>query len=240
MTNPVWQPFLTDRDREVAAISGYGGSVGFGSRPVLLVIDVTVAFCGEYPEPITESIKKWRNSCGEDAWAAVGVIAELISAARNARVPVIYSAGTPAPPMALYSGRWSEKNTRRSEDSDEKKRKGYEVVDPIAPKVTDILIRKTKPSAFFGTPLLSYLIELGADTLICCGTSTSGCVRATVVDAFSNNFRVAVVQDATFDRTQSSHAINLYDMAQKYADVVSAEQAAEYLSAQDLPRLQQQ
>jgi nicotinamidase-related amidase len=191
----------------------------------LLVIDVTVAFCGEYPEPITESIKKWRNSCGEEAWRAVDVIAGLTSTARDSGVPVIYSAGTPAPPLALYSGRWAQKNLRRSEDSDEKKRKGYEVVEPIAPTADDILIRKTKPSAFFGTPLLSYLIELGIDTLVCCGTSTSGCVRATVVDAFSHNYRVAVVEEATFDRTQSSHAINLYDMAQKYADVVTTDAA---------------
>lgn len=231
MAQPIWEPFLTERDRQVAEISGYGGSVGFGSHPALLIIDVTVAFCGEQPEPILESIKKWRNSCGVEAWDGVQAIRDIIPAARAAGVPIIYSAGTPAPPVALYSGRWAQKNTRRSEDSEEKKRRGYDIVDAISPQDGDIVIRKTKPSAFFGTPLLSYLIELGTDTLICCGTSTSGCVRATVVDAFSNNFRVGVVQDATFDRTQSSHALNLYDMAQKYADVISAEQAVRYLSA---------
>ena len=84
------------------------------------------------------------------------------------------------------------------------------------------MVRKQKPSAFFGTPLQSYLNLLGADSLVVTGGTTSGCVRATVVDAFSANYRVAVVAEACFDRVQSSHALSLADMHAKYADVVSA------------------
>ena len=73
-TEPIWNKFLTERDKEVFATSGYGARQGFGKRPALLVIDVNYAFCGDKPEPILESIKKWRNSCGEDAWVALKCI----------------------------------------------------------------------------------------------------------------------------------------------------------------------
>ena len=88
---------------------------------------------------------------------------------------------------------------------------------------------KQKPSAFFATPLLSYLIERAIDTLLVTGVSTSGCVRATVIDAFSYNYRVAVVEEGCYDRSQASHAINLCDMNAKYADVVSLEKAIGYI-----------
>ncbi len=84
-------------------------------------------------------------------------------------------------------------------------------MEPIAPQRGDVVIAKAKPSAFFGTPLLSYLIAWQVDTLLVAG-GTSGCVRATVVDAFSYNFLVSVVAEACFDRGQASHAINLFDM----------------------------
>lgn len=229
MTGRVWEPFLTDRDREVAAVSGYGGDGGFGERPAVLVIDVTTAFCGEIPAPILESVKQWRNSCGEEAWDAIGVIERLLPQARAQGVPVIFSAGTDTPNNALYSGRWANKNLRRGEDKAVDRKIGYQIVAPLTPIEGDIVLRKTKPSVFFGTPLMSYLVDLGVDTLICCGGTTSGCVRATVVDAFSYNFRVCVVEEGTFDRSQASHALNLYDMQQKYADVISADTAMDYL-----------
>ena len=92
-----------------------------------------------------------------------------------------------------------------------------------------MVIRKDKPSVFFGTPLMSYLHELQVDTLLVTGTTTSGCVRATVVDAFSYNFKVVVVEECVFDRGQASHQVNLFDMQAKYADVVSLEDALRYL-----------
>ena len=88
-----------------------------------------------------------------------------------------------------------------------------------------------KPSVFLGTPLLSFLVLLGADSLIVAGTTTSGCVRATVVDAFSNNYRVAIVEEGCFDRSQASHALSLCDMNAKYADVVRLEETLAYIEA---------
>ena len=91
----------------------------------------------------------------------------------------------------------------------------------IAPQPRELVIRKHKPSAFFGTPLASFLVQLGVDSLLLAGTTTSGCVRATAVDAFSQNYRVAVVEEGCFDRGQASHALSLFDLHAKYADVVS-------------------
>ena len=78
MSEPVWNKFLTERDKAVFTTSGYGARQGFGKRPALLIIDVNWAFCGDKPEPILESIKKWRNSCGEDAWVALPFIRSMI------------------------------------------------------------------------------------------------------------------------------------------------------------------
>ena len=224
MTQRIWDRFLTERDRLVFAAAGYGAQQGFGERPALVVVDVNYFFCGDRPEPILESIKRWRNSCGEDAWPAIKVLKRLIDSARGKGVPVIYTTGSYRPDM-WNRGSWRWKNSRAGEDiAVERPRSvdGNTIVPDIAPAPQDIVLEKDKPSAFFGTPLLSYLVLLGCDSLIVTGTTTSGCVRATVLDAFSNNYRVTVVEDGCFDRSQASHAINLCDMNAKYADVRSS------------------
>jgi maleamate amidohydrolase len=229
----IWNDILTERDRQLLQLSGYGERAGFGSRPVVLVIDVNYAFCGDRPEPILESVKRWRNSCGSEAWDAVARTVELLATARSKRIPVLYSTAGTTLPARFGTGRATGKNRRRSEDRlPEQVTKGNEIVAPIEPQPQDIVIRKTRPSVFFGTPLVSYLNELKADTLICCGVSTSGCVRATVVDAFSYGYHVGVVEECTFDRTQASHRVNLFDIHQKYGDVIPLRDAVDYLSAQ--------
>ena len=104
------------------------------------------------------------------------------------------------------------------------------LVRHLGVKPEDVVIQKTKPSAFFGTPLLSFLIDLKVDSLIVCGGTTSGCVRAAVIDAFSQNLRCAVVAEGCFDRLESSHAMNLVDMQAKYADVVTAEEVLSFVA----------
>jgi nicotinamidase-related amidase len=229
----VWDEYLSEQDRLVAERSGYGRRGGYGERPALLVIDVTVNFCGDRPEPILDSVGRWRNSCGLAAWEAVEQVRRLLEVARGSGVPVIYSAGLDTPPQPVYSGRWADKNHRRGEDATEGRSGGNEIVAPIAPLPAEIVIRKTKPSVFFGTPLQSYLVDLQVDTLVCCGGTTSGCLRATVLDAFSHNYRVAVAEEASFDRVQATHALNLFDIEQKYGDVVPVADAAAYLAGCD-------
>lgn len=229
MAERIWDKFLTERDRQVFAAAGYAAPQGFGQRPALVVVDVNYFFCGDRPEPILESIKRWRNSCGEDSWPAIKVIKGLLGAARGKGVPVIYTTGN-ARPDQWNRGSWRWKNSRSVEDGRARGDfAGNTIVPEIEPAPQDIVLHKDKPSAFFGTPMLSYLVLLGCDSLIVTGTTTSGCVRATVLDAFSNNYRVTVVEDACFDRSQASHAINLCDMHAKYADVRPSADALGYL-----------
>jgi isochorismate hydrolase len=152
---------------------------------------------------------------------------------------VIYTTGT-VRDDGWDKGSWAWKNSRSDEDvssgapeARDTNRDGNDIMDEIAPGPKDIVIRKLKPSAFSSTPLTAFLNDLGADSLIVTGTTTSGCVRASVIDAFSQNIRVTIAEEACFDRSQASHAINLCDMNAKYADVVSTEEALAYVDTID-------
>ena len=238
MVERIWNEFLTERDKQVFEKSGFGAEAGFGKRPALLVIDVSYNFCGDRPEPILESIKRFHNSCGEYAWESLPHIRKLIDKCHEKNIPVIYTTGT-VREDGWDAGGWAWKNSRTDEDVTAPKisgfnRDGNEIMDEIAPSPQDIVIYKHKPSAFSGTPLSGFLNDLGADSLLVTGTTTSGCVRASVIDAFSNNYRVSVVEEGCFDRSQASHAINLCDMHAKYADVVTTEDALAYVNGLDV------
>jgi len=223
MAERIWDKFLTERDKAVLAASGHGAQAGFGGRPALLVVDVNYNFTGDRPEPILDSIRRWPNSCGEEGWATIPTMQGVLGAARKKGIPVIYTTGEVRPDR-WDRGSWAWKNSRTSRPAPERGTNvdGNEILAEIAPEPQDIVIRKLKPSGFFGTNLESFLTLLAADSVVIVGTTTSGCVRATAIDAFSNNYRVAIVEDACFDRSQASHAINLCDLNAKYADVVSS------------------
>ena len=234
MSERVWDKFLTERDKAVFAAGGFGARAGFGKRPALLIIDVNWAFCGERPEPILESIKRWRASCGEAAWAALPYIRQLIDKAHAKGLPVIYTTGEGRPDK-WDRGSWAWKSSRAGETGaapppgmNAPPLDGNEIAAPIAPMPQDIVIRKQKPSGFFGSNLASYLTLLQCDSVVVTGTTTSGCVRATVIDAFSLNYRVILAEEGCFDRSEASHAVSLCDMHAKYADVVSTAEVLAY------------
>ena len=202
-----WDDILTARDKEVFALSGFGKKAGFGQRPALLIIDVNYNFTGDKPEPILESVKRFRTSCGEEGWDGVGKIRELLGEARKKHLPTFYTTGHEGGSPLAY-GRWHGKNSRGGEDLGKEWKQGNEIVAEIAPRPGDVLVRKQKPSAFFGTALMSMLNEIKADTVLVTGCTTGGCVRASVLDAFSYNFKVAVVEECVFDRGQASHKID--------------------------------
>jgi nicotinamidase-related amidase len=110
-------------------------------------------------------------------------------------------------------------------------RRRFEIVDEVKPIAGETVLKKTSPSAFWGTPLIGHLNFLGVDTLLTCGESTSGCVRASVVDGTTNRLRMIVAEECVFDRHEACHAINLFDMNQKYADVLPLDDILKHLDA---------
>jgi maleamate amidohydrolase len=105
-----------------------------------------------------------------------------------------------------------------------------QIVPELAPRAGELIVRKNQASAFFGTNLAPWLVRQGADTLVVAGCTTSGCVRASVVDAISYNFRPVVVRDCVGDRALGPHEANLFDMAQKYADVIERDEVIRRLT----------
>jgi maleamate amidohydrolase len=221
-----WDRYVAAEDREILDLAGFGGALGLGDRAAVLVVDMTYSFCGREPMPLRESVRRWPNSCGEAAWTAAAEIATLTAAAREAGAPVIYTKGRSGWTPGAHLGLWADKNRRYGNLAEDLQ----EIVEPIAPRPGDIVVEKGKPSAFHGTQTLELLIHLGVDSLLVTGATTSGCVRASVVDAFSYNFRVGVVADATVDRSRTSHWVSLFDMHMKYATVLDATAAVAYLA----------
>lgn len=224
----IWDAVVSDEDRAVFAAAGYGQRAGPGRRPALLVVDVTHDFVGDRPEPILDSIRRFPNSCGEAGWRGMEQIRVLLEVCRSRNVPVLYSKGLDEA-SAATRGSWAWKNARELEADPTRQEIGNEIPEMIAPLPGEVVVRKPKPSALFASPLAGYLVALGVDTLIIAGTTTSGCVRSTAVDAFSLNYRVVVAEDAVFDRGRLAHLASLFDLHAKYADVLTVDEIVEYL-----------
>ena len=209
-----WDGVIGEDEIDRYAKAGFGGEGGIGARPALLIIDVQYRTVGTTSKPYWDAIKEYPTSCGDVGWDAVGDIAKLVALFRQKGFPILYPHVAPKN-SATDGGRLAAKiPSIMGIDA-----KGYEFVEEIAPVEGDVLLPKKHPSAFFGTPLVSHLVDLGVDTLIVTGCTTSGCVRSSVTDAFAYNFKVLVPDDAVYDRSPTSHAVNLWDMNAKYADV---------------------
>jgi maleamate amidohydrolase len=221
----VWDQFLTERDKEHLRVWGAFSNPHkpFGQRPALLIVDDYYEVLGTEPKDLFESVKEWPMSTGRDGWEAIYRTRELLAAARAAKIPVIFT-NNAVPNMPSWS-RGGRSLTP------EQKAISQNIVEEIAPLPSELVIHKTSPSAFWGTPLIGYLTHHKVDTVITCGETTSGCVRASVVDACSSRFVVGVVEDCTFDRTEAAHAMNLFDMHTKYAKVIGLAEAVQYFDS---------
>ena len=222
---PVWEQFLTERDKQHQALAwNKQESFGLGEHPALVIIDNVYGVVGDKPLPILESVKTWPLSCGLEGWEAIYKTQELLTVARSNRIPVVYTCG-----LGDFTSPWGvfRSDTVRRPPT-ELRELGSQIVKELSPETGELVIRKAAPSAFFGTPLVAHLIHLGVDTVIACGNTTSGCVRASVIDGSSLRFRMGVVEECTFDRTEASHAVNLFDMDQKYADVLKLSDCLAY------------
>ncbi|WP_051791622.1 isochorismatase family protein [Amycolatopsis jejuensis] len=213
-----WDEFLTAGDKALRDRVRWGARVGLGSCPAVLVVDVLNGFCA--PADDAETARdEFPLHTGDTSQAGVEGVRKLLDGARSAGVPVLYSRTRATTGLSPGRGRWADKNPDLAEETEP----ASQIVADVAPVTGDIVFTKDRPSAFFGTDLPAYLIELGVDSLVVCGTTTSGCVRATVTDAFSYNYRVAVALEATFDRYEAAHWLNLFDMDQKFADVMTVD-----------------
>lgn len=218
-----WDDVISAEEQRAYAAAGFGRASGLGQRPALLIIDVQYRTVGTRREPFWKAIEEFPTSCGEVGWSAVDAMVPLLALFRERGWPVMYP--HVAPKVSTEGGRLAEKVPAIMNVP----AKGYEFVQEIAPQPGDVLLPKKHPSAFFGTALASHLIDKQADTVIVVGCTTSGCVRGTVVDAFSLNFKVAVPQECVYDRSLTSHKVNLFDMGQKYADVLPTAELIEQL-----------
>ena len=203
----------------------YRRDVFVGPKPALLVIDLyELAYQGG-PRPVSELQATYPSSCGEVAFAAIPPTQRLFAAARAAGLPVFYTTGDARPeakPKALGATR---RRKTQLEDN------VWDIRPEFAPQDGDVVITKQRASGFFGTPLQAHLQQLGIRSLVVCGESTSGCVRASCVDAYSLGFHVTVAEECCFDRSPLSHKVNLFDLHHKYADVLHIDEVVAQLEA---------
>lgn len=203
--------------------SHYVRDVFVGPAPALVAIDLyELAYQGG-PKPVAEVAKTYPSSCGEYAWAAIKPTQKLFAAARAANVPIFYSTTETRPDSQPRSVKATKRRGIPVEPQ------VYEIKAEFAPQPGDTVIRKMRASAFFGTPLVAHLTQLGIQTVVMCGESTSGCVRASAVDAYSHGFHVVLVEECCFDRSPLSHKVNLFDLHHKYADVMGVDAVAAHL-----------
>ncbi|MEO9611798.1 MAG: isochorismatase family protein [Nitratireductor sp.] len=195
---------------DIYARQSFGQSTGLGDRPALLVIDFVNGF--NDPEILG----------GGNIDAAVKATVPLLAHARARGLPVIFTRIVYAQDGS-DAGLWCEKVPRLRELTETAA--ASQVVGELTPQAGELIIRKTQASAFFDTTLAAQLAYRGIDSLVMVGCTTSGCVRASAIDAMSSNIRTVVVSDCVGDRALEPHAANLFDIGQKYADLMSAEQA---------------
>ena len=188
-----------------------------GEKPALIAIDLYESAYQGGALPVAEVAKKYPSSCGINAWRAIEPTKRLIAAARAAGLPVIYSTRD-VRPDSQPSKVTSTNRQRQAIDPSL-----YAIHSELAPEPGDLVITKQRASAFFGTPLAAHFVELGVRSVIMIGESTSGCVRASAVDAYSHGFHVVLVEECCFDRSELSHKVNLFDLHHKYADVMGVE-----------------
>jgi len=218
---------LTDDDKAHLAASHHQ-PIGFGEKPALLLIDIYRGVFGDERKPLLEGIKTYPGYTGPGGWDAIEHVRRLLGMAREAGIPVIHATGNVEVPH------WSDRRERMRPPStdplaEERRRHRFDIMPQVAPIEGEVVIRKSGPSAFFGSALPMHLNYIDVDTVIVCGESTSGCVRASVVDGCANRYRMVVVEEGVWDRHESAHAMNLFDMNQKYADVLGIDEVIQWL-----------
>jgi len=206
--------------------SGYARKVFVGPSPALVAVDLYESAYQGGNRPMSELAKTYPGSCGENAWNAIGPTKRLFAAARAAGIPIFYSTCDTRPES--HPGQVNVSATKRRSKA-MRDPAMYAIRPEFMPQPGDVVITKQRASAFFGTPLVAHLNQLGVRSVIMCGESTSGCVRASAVDAYSWGYHVTLVEECCFDRSDISHKVNLFDMHHKYCDVMRIDEVVAHL-----------
>jgi maleamate amidohydrolase len=193
-----------------------------GRRPALVAIDLYDLVYDGGPRPVRELMEEYPASCGEYAWKALPPTIEIYATARRCSVPIVH---VTYDSRAETDGKIRPTNRQRRQAG----RTIFTIKEELAPVDDELVVYKKRASAFFGTPLAAFLNEMGADSLVIVGESTSGCVRSSVVEVWSLGYPVAVVSECVFDRSELSHQVSLFDMHLKYATVVGVSVACDLI-----------
>ena len=209
---------LIDADT-IEIYQAYRRKTYVGDNPAVLAIDLYNKAYQGGNRPVREVDREFSGSCGENAWRALPATLKLLAAARRARVPILYTTRH----VDTGGVQSTNRNTGRQRSDI------YDIKAELAPQPGELVIYKERASGFFGTPLIAHLQQLRVNSLIICGESTSGCVRASTVDAYSYGFHNVLVEECTYDRSMISHKVNLFDLHHKYADVMHIEEVLAHL-----------
>jgi len=199
-----------------------------GERSALLAIDLYNIVYRGGPKPVHEVAKEFKSACGVYAYNAIEPTKELFALVRSKGIPVIYTTTETRKEVKPGTVHATNRQVQETKPDD------FEIYKDFRPESGDLMIYKERASGFYGTPLVAHLTRMGIGSLIVCGESTSGCVRASVVDAYSNGFHVVVVEECCFDRSLISHKINLFDMHHKYADVMHLDEVKSHFKEEKL------
>jgi nicotinamidase-related amidase len=210
--------FLSPEDLAGYAKGNHGGRAGFGERPAVVVVDFTYAFV----DPAHHL------AAGTSGLSAVRETRRLLDAVRAVGAPVIFTRPSPLTLVNPAAGGISRKRIDAIQEAMRRPR-GNDLVDELGRRDDELIFEKTGASGFFGTDLVKTLIYDRVDTVIIAGAATSGCVRATVVDAASYNYFVVVPEECVSDRSVASHQMSLFEMDQKYADVLPVEEVLDFV-----------
>ena len=223
-----WKDVVPESDLKLYA--GWRRETFVGPRPALLAIDLYDLVYRGGPLPPAEINDRYPNTCGVFAHRAIAPTKKLIAAARRAGIPIFFCTQETRPNnrpawrgFDPAQGRQCRSTAMRSTAS-----------LPSSPKTFSS--PSSAPAFFRARRCYSHLSILGVQSLIVCGESTSGCVRASVVDGYSSGYHVSVVEECTYDRAELTHKVNLFDMHHKYADVMHVDEVLAHLDSLSLPR----
>ena len=206
----------------------YRRDLYIGPKAAVLAIDLyKLAYQGG-PKPVDQVVKEFPSSCGINAWTALEPTKRLFAAARTAGLPIFHTTYETRP--SAKPGIVSATNRQLTSFDP----KVYEFQPEVAPLDGEVVLIKQRASAFFGTALVAHLAQLGIDTIIVFGESTSGCVRASTVDGYSYGYHMVMAEECCFDRSDISHKVNLFDLHHKYADVMKTEEIVRVLEMRSI------